>query len=417
MGALVTHTRVACNTATGTQDITTTKLGGLIPKAAIFFVTKASSNGTPVDDDYHSTGVAVSATQRWAINGCSAHNQDTSMTYADAALQGGTGVVYLMLPDGSFTMEGFADFSSWITNGVRINWTTAPSAAYLLTVVFFAGTDVTAYANRFQVGDAVDVERDCTDPNMSVDLLFVAGDRTTSGQTANSRSIFGFVYNTGTGVEQRSMAEYQVNNQASSNVNIQAESSYGHTTPNNDWKGEFGNFDSQGFSVWERINGGNNQYIYYLALNFNGAVSCKVGDFTTAASTGNASFTGLSWKPQFLMLIGTFFTSGLPNFSGSNPTSLTYCLSMIDGTDQYCTSTSEEDNVDTTNVQNLSEDKAIQLPYPNGSAGITASLVSLNSDGWTFNYTSIGEGASNFLYLAIEEEATAYYALRPDGDL
>src|SRR5690348_17784574 len=49
MGVTVAVTRVAANTSTGTQDITTTDLGGLTPKAVLLIVTRAVTDGTAAD--------------------------------------------------------------------------------------------------------------------------------------------------------------------------------------------------------------------------------------------------------------------------------------------------------------------------------------------------------------------------------
>ena len=49
MAATVAVVQVAINTALGTQDITTTKLGGLTPKAAIFILGGGISNDVAVD--------------------------------------------------------------------------------------------------------------------------------------------------------------------------------------------------------------------------------------------------------------------------------------------------------------------------------------------------------------------------------
>ena len=46
MGITVATTRVAVPTSTGTQDITTTDLAGLTPKAAMLTLSYASSDGT-----------------------------------------------------------------------------------------------------------------------------------------------------------------------------------------------------------------------------------------------------------------------------------------------------------------------------------------------------------------------------------
>jgi hypothetical protein len=56
----------------------------------------------------------------------------------------------------TLSVSGEANFVSFITNGVRINWANPPSAARLMKVTFFAGTDVDAQAGTFALPNILD---------------------------------------------------------------------------------------------------------------------------------------------------------------------------------------------------------------------------------------------------------------------
>ena len=144
MGATVAHAMtVVPATTSGNYDITTTDLGGLTPKGAILYVnystgTTDTKNSSPTED---LRGISVFDGTRsrcavdWAL--------DASNNTAARRAQYDDRVVQLFT--GSSTLEGTAT-ASFITNGIRLNYTSTADYAHTVVVIFFAGASVQAYA-------------------------------------------------------------------------------------------------------------------------------------------------------------------------------------------------------------------------------------------------------------------------------
>lgn len=410
MGVTVAVARAAVNTDTGTQDFTSSDMGDLTPSAALFIVTACLTDGTPANNRVIGIGSTTGSSNRWAVNSSDEHNQATTDTYQrwvnDKCIQ------IINPADGS--IDGDADFDSFITNGVRINWGNAPGSAYLMTVVLFGGTDLSVHAGSFDVQNVVDTTTDITDPGFEPDLLIVAAN---TGQpnpdTIQSQSelSLGVVHNDGVGgITQRGLWINSRDNQATGEVAsiLIDDGAIAERAPSDgdpDWYGEFGVFDANGFSCTTRDAGGNNRDIHYLALNFNGVVDSWVGNYTTPTSAGNDGETGPGFTPQFVYLLGTHAEAIDTAYVDANAGTLS--VSVIDEDDAFCNSVSSEDAAATTNTQSLSDDTAIECPDDDGTAGITASFVSFDANGWTLNYSAVTTNAKIFLALAIEAEAGA----------
>jgi hypothetical protein len=396
MGITCATTRVACTTSDGNQDITTSDLGGLTPKAALLILMGATTDGTAASDLQFSYGAATGSSNRWCIFG----NDEDGQATSDTACGSMTDAVCYATTPGTTTETAKADFSSWITNGIRINWSNAPASAYLLTVVFFAGTDLSAYAGSEELGNTTDLEINVTDPGFEPDVVFTAKKEFDNIQAASMRLSIGAVHN-GVSVSQRALSTEYVDNQGTTINRLGFWSSYGiaHSTNSLDWGGEFTSFDSDGFSVITRNAGANNTALRYLALNFGGVASSWVGTHTTPTSTGNDSDAGPSFTPQ-LVLLGLSLAEGNDTIYQDNRAG-SFGLAVFDADDEYTGIGTSEDAVATTNTQSLSDDRAIVVPDDDGTLDIEASFVSMDANGWTVNYSNAPATAKLFLALAI----------------
>ena len=103
-----------------------------------------SADGTATDHASISIGAVHDATHRWCMATSDEHNLSAPNCYRR---QTEDEVVMLINPTtGIIDCEN--DFDSWVTNGMVIDWgSTNPSTAYLLTVIFFAGSDVSAWVD------------------------------------------------------------------------------------------------------------------------------------------------------------------------------------------------------------------------------------------------------------------------------
>lgn len=405
--AAVVRAAATIDSAPYTQDFTTADLGGLTPKAALFFITRATSDGAAAAHANFGIGAATGAANEWAIATTDEDGQGTTDTGARVR---DDACILIVDPGNEGSVDGQAEFSSFIANGVRVNWTNAPAAAYLVTAVLFAGTDLSAHADNAALGNSTNNAVNITDPGFEPDLVIAAcqGRSGINSSGTNALLSVGAVHN-GVGVTQRCFGSASRHNQAAAAVAMRYTESYGvmETVGSSgalDWGGEFSAFDADGFTVTTRNAGANNTALCYLALNFNNAADAWVGTVDTPTGGGNDSIAAPGFTPQFVMqgmtlteAIDTAYTNELAGSHG---------LSAFDDDDEYANSVSSDDGEGTTDTQSLSDDTAVQLPDDDGTAGLTASFVSLDANGWTLNWSAVEANAKKFWSLAIEEGVT-----------
>lgn len=404
MTVIARRTTVACNLVTGTQDIMIPALGGLTPKAAHFILTKATADGVPANGAAFAEGVATGATARWAICGTSAHAQATTIstgTFLDVAC------IFQVDPD-SVTLECAADFDSFITNGVRIDWDTAPPAGFLLTVTLYAGDELQAQAGNTSLGNTNNLTTDINTVGFQPDVVLFGMAR------PDDRLSIGMAHEAGGTVTQRAYGWVSRNN-----VGAEAVAAYARddavllgqgTGGVLNWYVTASDFDANGFSVTTLLAGAGNTVAGWLALDF-GGVGSWVGTYTTPTVTGDHSSTGPGFEPQYIQQIQTLAEATNTNYT--NDLAGSFALAVMDSAGANSISHTREDTADPTNTQSLNDDIAVNVPADDGTALITATLASLNADGWTYNYSATAAASKLFWTLAIEESAVAGGDLGP----
>lgn len=408
MGVSIATTRVACNTSTGTQDITIPGFG--TAKAVRFKCSVATVDGTAASHLNMSYGAATGASNEWCLSLNSEDGQGTSDTQATTD----SDRVVRINTAGGPAIDGDAEFTAFVTDGVRINWLTAPSAAWLLEVTLYGGTDLSVHASNVTLGDSVDNVVDVTAPGFEPDIVYAVcqGSLGIDDNATHLQPSFGLVHN-GVGITQSSVAYRYTNGASTMHVDGRMTETYGIMQVNSTaalvWGGEFGAFDANGFSVTTRIAGAGNTVLMYLAMSFGGAVNSWVGTIDTPTSTGNAAVTASGFTPQFVDQIGTHMEA-IDTAYNDSALAGTFGFSSFDASREYMTSVQVEENVGTSNTQSLSDNTAIELPDDDGAVGLTASFVSMDANGWTLNYTAVETNAKKFLTLAIEQEAIGGHA-------
>lgn len=407
MSAVVRTIRVACNTGTGTQDITTSKMGGLTPVAALFTWNYATADGTAADHYHMGMGAATGATVRWAIMSIGQHNVASADTqsYATASYC----VIFgdpTSLPTDE-TENGAADFDSFITNGVRIDWgSNPPSAAYLLTVTLIAGTDVANVKAGYwdDLGDTVDSTADVNTVGFNPELLWTGITNISALDTATANSGIGIGFAERAG-KQISVCQTSLDaaNDGDPKMYIREDAGIVWIDPTAalDWYGEFGSFDSSGFSVTTRNAGANNQILFYLAVDFGRSVVIDVNYLVTPTATGSWSTVRPLVKPQYMMMLHSGMEA-LNTYDASDNAG-TLGISMADATNQYSTSCSDEDASADTDTQSLSDDTLINNPFDDGTTEYVATLTSFDARGATFNFSTAPSTAKYIPYLVIGE--------------
>jgi len=193
MGVTVAVMRAACNTSNGTQDFTTPDMGGLTPKAAMFILSGGITDGAAADGLHGCIGFTTGASNSMYLAFQSDHAVTTTDTVHDVAND--ECVITILVG----AEEARGAFSAFISDGVRINWETAPASAHLMTVVLFGGTDLSAHANFVDLLNTVDSAIDVTDPGFEPDILITAQARSTVGGSVATHGVLGLgvVHNDG----------------------------------------------------------------------------------------------------------------------------------------------------------------------------------------------------------------------------
>lgn len=400
---VVASVRFAFNTATGTQDITTADLGGLTPKAVLFFITGATADGTAADNGRFSMGSATSASQENCVG---VQMQDAQATTNTDQRSDSTRCIFL-LQVGSNFRELAAELDSFITNGCRINITAAPGAAYFGEAVFFAGASITnAYTGYADLGNTLDGVTDITAPGFRPNVVIPYMVHSTNNTAStNARFGHGFVFENGAGtVTQRSVAWRDGDGDANVITVSNVSDLYGiHTLTSGgavQWGGEFGTFDASGFSVTTRVAGASNTGMGYLALAITG-VDVTVMTFTAPAATGVESTTSPGYRPQAVLMGLTMATT--VNTVETDGDSENFGFGVWTATRQSFSMVSDDDNAADSNTYNLNTTtRAILLKNGAQSTNIEAEFDGFTATGWDLNYTTTAGSARRGIALVVE---------------
>lgn len=394
----VITTRTACPVGAGNQTITTANLDGLTPKAALFIAVGATADGAAHDDLNISYGAATSAGAQWAMCTFSEHGLDTTDSRRRGAID-----ACVMFIDDAGNVDGEANFLNFIANGCVIDWVNAPASAWLLTVVFFAGDDLNAEAVTFPLGNQ-DVEVNVNTVGFEPDLLLLGS----IARLLNDVSGKHVHFSVGAAANKPGSPQYCYELRSTDDVDfskVQARISddYGVMQVNNvagmDWGCEIGGWDANGFSAWAR--GGNSgDDIGCLALAFDGEVDFAVGSITSPVANGNQAIAAPGFEPQFVMAGLTYMAAFDTGYEDASAGAIG--LSVFDQfSTAYCNAVADEDNQDVSDTQSLSDDQAVNFPQHDGAAGYVATLVSLDANGWTWNFTAQVGAADLWWYVAI----------------
>jgi hypothetical protein len=117
----------------------------------------------------------------------------------------------------------------------------------------------------------------------------------------------------------------------------------------------------------------------------------KVGSFTSASGTGNQSVTGVGFKPRLVIL-----------FLGRGSASLfRWSLGAFTSTDQWSYGGDSSDT-DSGGLAALSTSSCYSEVSNTGVVVDQASVTSMDSDGFTINWTTISAGSRSVGYIAFQ---------------
>jgi len=191
MSFQIRHTRVVLPTTSGSQNITISGIG--TPIGAIFCYNRATSNIAEAVNNGLMIGCTDGVNQRAVLMDC-----EDSVDPTNAWTQCLNDSVALTIDPTNGNLVGRASFSGWITDGLRINWTSAPSAASFMNVIFFIGSGI-----DIGVGDFNSESDESVNLGFRPDQIFIFGvddfnnasftDSTVGGSNAGASYSIGIV--------------------------------------------------------------------------------------------------------------------------------------------------------------------------------------------------------------------------------
>lgn len=405
--------------ATGTLDIVadgsggTKSLGGRTPKVVILV-------GSLADDDDNAETAGVTSILGWAINGGNAYSFTTITADNQASTVDRRKARTLPLEtiNTSLTSILAASASAWIDNGVTLNFTTLNAAAQnkRCYAILLAGNDVEAYAGFQNLGTGTNSTFDITAPGFEPDLVFLGGPlNTTDPNSSNSNDAI-ICWGVSTkGGDHRALywgerSSITAGGQPRSALYDTASLAFfENVTGTLVYTGLADTFDSSGFTI--RLTGtAASQRLLYLALRV-GGLGVSLTDFVAETTTGNKAYTGLGFEPQFVMQAATANLSKNALASDNNEAA-NYSISCFDGYQAWAYGSRINPAADPTDTGQLVAPNAFMIGDESDVDATEATLVSLDSDGYTLDYTAVGGDATYGWALAIEVAPPPTYASR-----
>lgn len=380
MGVRFEVIQSAAPTSSGTQDFTFSGFG--TPKAAILVVSNASISGADISDAIIGVGI-TDGTRQFATCGASQNGVGTANTFSHITNSG----CILLLESSAGGIDGEASFDSWITDGLRVNWSDAPISGVLVTAVLINGTDLTAYVGDFTSDATTGNSVDITAPNFEPDqlILLAAGPITSYNTSISDMHInVGFIDN-GPSIVQCSANEFSNDGATLGDTRDNISSIYGASIViGSDI--EISGFDSQGFSAFTRTVAGGFKYPY-LALAYSGAVSHWVGIIDSPTATGLQSVIAPGIKPQFVMhcpnAVATINGDRTTDSTGAG----TFSVGAFTATDAFITSIEDQDTADPIRSRSSTYSQPVKYDSGAGTNLHTATFSSFDPSGWTLNYS------------------------------
>jgi hypothetical protein len=390
--------------AGGTQDFTLAGFG--TPVAALFVISQAhDAQHATTNHIRTSVGFTDGTNQRvWSIM---SRNAQANMVCKHRVAN--DEVVLLMTNTG--TINGEANFTSWITDGVRITWGNAPSSDFRMLCVLWGGSNVQAAVGNFSLSGQ-DVATDITGVGFEPHQLMVIGGTHTAGMddttTANNAISMGWCDN-GRTIEQRSQSFFSIDTPSTSRVSFVSSRTYAAMHVGDGVVGagcDIGGFNNDGFTATARdsTTGENDDYIY-LAVNYGPYVAHSLFDidspnapFASAPNT-DVEYRQIGYSPIMMLGLNSYNWNTedtlVENDDGSN---LGFSGVTLTGGERGM-SWSEDDNVGTQDTGSVWSNNSLVYVDQDASFidGGRANISSWDTDGFTLTW-AFSERAGAHMY-------------------
>jgi hypothetical protein len=336
----------------GTQDYTVPGFG--TPKAVIGIMTQAWYDDTEQSGACLSVGLADGTTQLM-FSGNTRDGLATQDSYRRGESAGFLGVWSLDLAD-----FNDANFSTWITDGVRLSWTITGETPHKLTLVLLSGDDLSAHVAVAQVPHVVDTSNNETGLGFQPDIVLTCGMGQWNNSTVSHNALgMGVAVNDGNFTQMCiARCDDDGTSQGESTARLLTDRCSARVEANSlDLSAEITAFGADGFTVTAREGSVANEDFMYLALAIKNH-RIWAGEITTPTSPGSEAITGPGFQPSFVMQILSMLTASDTTVQGAAAGS--FGLSFVHPV-EHCYSFNNEYGVETANTSQLATPKAVEL--------------------------------------------------------
>lgn len=384
---------------------------GFQPKGLIVWSNNSLANSSTGGFSF-TLGAAASSTSRCVGYG----NVDTSLSSGSYAAGIDNTKVYESIIGSTNTISSAADLTSFDADGFTLNWTTTDATARVANYLALGGADITNVFVGNSLGNSANGSQAITGVGFQPDTIIFFACRTTStapiSNTSGSsaRPTIGFASSSSNRGVVHSQDKYDTVASRAASQSYQVTSSVlawlneANDSGTMSSEADLTSFDSDGFTLnWTTTNG-TGRYFYYICIK---GGRFKVGTFNQATSTGNQATTGAGFTPVALMLASRNKTSGT-SVTGGSRFSLGAGVSSSARASMWTGGSNT--GSPTNNSRDLDSTKIIKMMTESGTTPTTqaaADLVSLDSDGFTVNWSTVDATAREVMYFAIGNTPTA----------
>ncbi len=398
----ITIIQQGAKTSTGTQDFTSSETW--TPSAAIVIFGGAQSGNNPADVARMSIGFTDGTTDA-SVAVVSEDGKSRSDTKSYQSL---SHLVQHTNVEGAISAR--AEFDSWLSGGMRINWSLVDGLANYVTVILFDSAVYGAKVGGQQLNGASPVAVSGVGFKATT-VIALAVDSDTLDTPLDSYGLsVGAAHNSATDVI--SQATLFVSDRDTSSTTLVSglitnDTIAGYTSPLGtvgDWSAAISAYGADGFTLTGFFNAAT-KYVFYLALHTADADSGYVEIIDTPTSTGVQSYDGPGFTPEGLLLfMGPQTTVNNEETSGDKLGSL--AIGAADGTNEFTTGfTCQDASADSNTRTTVATAKAAELFFHDQTDAHAATLDSFDADGFNLDFT-ITDGTAR-KWIAIAFEATA----------
>jgi hypothetical protein len=386
-----------------TQDVTVTGAGSC--KGYILFYGNATSNGTETANGVLGAAVVGGSGSEATVSCWSA---DGAGQASCAYTQNETQVVRELSDEDTVGRAG--EHSAFITDGFRLNWTTADMSGAGKAVLLF-GDDVTCVQGNLTCA-ATDGQEALVSVGQQTDLLIAITRAWAAGGPDSAGTMcIGMASKVDASIAQGGIGWRDVDNQsppdnlcnaANTRIAIDYEADITSGLVDNTW--EVTTLDSSQIGITLHETGAvGGIRVNLLSVNFNGAAQYDVGALTLPTSTGSQSHTGVGFKPQFVLMGMSQTTAYVAESNSGDPHVLAH-FGMADRLGgEHCIGLTSEDGA--KDAGTFIDAQIVHTRDKDGAQEHAGSFVAFASDGWVVDYTAAPAAYVGF-WAAIEEVAT-----------